>query len=67
MTYYWFNREEILQKSEEQYHNCAGKENAAEYYIANKDVLKEKPVNRYRNLSDEENEAKRQYSRKIGT
>ena len=42
MSYYWFNREEVLQKAEEKYHNCDGKEKAAEYYQTNKDVLKEK-------------------------
>ena len=40
----------MLQKGEEKYHNCGGKEKAAEYYQANKDVLSEK-------------EAKRQYNR----
>ena len=50
MSHYWLNREEVLQKAEEKYHNCGGKKNAAEYYIANKDVLKEKTRNKYRNL-----------------
>ena len=63
MSYYWFNREKVLQKAEEKNHNCFGKEKAAVYYIANKDVLKEKAKNRYRNLSEEEKQAKRQYSR----
>ena len=63
MSYYWFKRDEVLQKTEEKYHNCCGKEKAAEYYQMNKDVLKEKARNKYRNLSEEEKEAKRQYSR----
>ena len=42
MSYYWFSREEVLQKAEEKYHDCGGKEKAGEYYIANKDVLEEK-------------------------
>ena len=62
MSYYWFNRE-VLQKAEEKYHNCGGKEKAAEYYRTNKDALKEKARNKYRNLSEKEKEAKRQYSR----
>ena len=53
----------MLQKAEEKYHNCGGKEKSAKYYIANKDVLKEKARNKYKNLSEEEREAKRQYSR----
>ena len=63
MSYYQFNREEVLQKAKEKYSNGDGKEKAAEYYIANKDVLKEKARNRYRNLSEEEKEAKRKYSK----
>ena len=30
MSYYWFNKKELLQKAEEKYHNCGGKEKAAE-------------------------------------
>ena len=59
MSYYWFNREEILQK----YHNEGGKEKAAKYYQKNKDILKERAKNRYRNLSEENKEVKRQYIR----
>ena len=40
MDYYWFNREELLQKAKEKYDNCGGKQKAAEYYKINKDVLK---------------------------
>ena len=32
MSYYWFNRQEILQKAKERY----SKEKAAEYYLKNK-------------------------------
>ena len=32
MSYYWFNREEVLQKAEKKY----SKEKAAEYYLQNK-------------------------------
>ena len=39
MSYYWFNRKELLKKAKEKYHNYVGKEGAAEYYIANKEVL----------------------------
>ena len=61
MSYYWFNRQELLQNTKVKYHNDGGKEEAAEYYIANKDVLKEKARNKYRNLSEEKKEAKREY------
>ena len=53
----------MLQKAEEKYHNCGGKERAAKYYQTNRVVLKEKARNKYRNLSGKENEAKRQYRR----
>ena len=50
MSYYWFNREEILQKAKERY----SKEKAAEYYLQNKKVITEKSKKRYKNLSKEE-------------
>ena len=37
MNYYWFNRQEILQKAKEKY----SKEKAAEYYAQNKEAIKE--------------------------
>ena len=36
MSYYWFNRQEILQKAEEKY----SKEKTAEYYARNKVLWK---------------------------
>ena len=39
MSYYWFNREEVLQKAKEKYGNCGSNEKFAEYYRMNKDVL----------------------------
>ena len=36
MNYYWFNRQEILQKAKEKY----SKEKAAEYYKQNKEAIK---------------------------
>ena len=47
MSYYWFNRKEILQKAKERY----SKEKAAEYYLKNKELIKEKSKIRYKNLS----------------
>ena len=44
MNYYWFNRQEILQKAKEKY----SKEKAAEYYLQNKEAIKEKSKNRYK-------------------
>ena len=41
MSYYWFNRQEILQRSKERYY----KEKAAAYYSQRKEAIKEKSKN----------------------
>ena len=41
MSYYWFNRKEILQKAKVRY----SKEKAADYYLQNKEEIKEKTKN----------------------
>ena len=60
MSYYWFNRKEILQKAKERY----SKEKAAEYYLKNKKAIKEKSRDQYRNLSKEEKDNIKEYQRK---
>ena len=62
MSLYRFNRQELLQKVKDRYHNGGGKKESTEYYIANKDVLKGKAKKKYKNLSQEEKEAKRDSS-----
>ena len=59
MSYYWFNRQEILQKAKERY----SKEKAAEYYKQKK-VIKEKSRNCYKNLSEEEKNKIKEYQKK---
>ena len=49
MSYYQFNRQEILQKAKERY----SKDKAAEYYLQNKEAIEEKATERYENLSQE--------------
>ena len=44
MNYYWFNRQEILQKAKENY----SKEKAAENYKQNIEAIKEKSRERYK-------------------
>ena len=63
MSYYWFNRQELLKKAKEKYNNKGGKEKAAKYYQDNKEAIKEKARNKYKNLTEEEKELKRQYSK----
>ena len=57
MIYYWFNRQEILQKAKERY----SKEKPAEYYKQNKEVIKKKSRNCYKNLSEEERNKIKEY------
>ena len=60
MSYYWFNRQEILQKAKERY----SKEKGAEYYAQNKEAIKEKSGEHYKNLSQEEKDKIKGYQRK---
>ena len=60
MNYYWFNRQEILQKARAKY----SKEKAAEYYKQNKKTIKEKSRERYNNLSQGEKDKIKEYQRK---
>ena len=60
MSYYRFNRQEILQKVKERY----SKENAAEYYFKNKEAIKEKTREQYKNFSQEEKDKIKEYQKK---
>ena len=60
MNYYWFNRQEILQKVKEKY----SKEKAAEYYKQNKEAIKEKSKEHYKNLPQQEKEEIKEYQKK---
>ena len=60
MSYYWFNRQEILQKAKERY----SKEIAAEYFLKNKEAIKEKARDLYINLSQEQKNKIKEYQNK---
>ena len=60
MSYYWFNRQEVLQKAKERY----SREKAAEYYAQNKVAIKVKSRVSYKNLSQEEKDNVKEYQRK---
>ena len=60
MSYYLFNRQEILEKAKKRY----SKEKTAEYYLQNKEVIKEKARNHYKNLSEEEKNKIKGYQKK---
>ena len=60
MSYYWFDRQEILQIVKERY----SKEKAAEYYVQNKEAINKKSRGRYKNLSQEQKDKIKEYQRK---
>ena len=60
MSYYHFNRQEILQKAKERY----SEEKAAEYYLKNKEAIEEKSRERYKILSQGEKDKLKKYQRK---
>ena len=63
MSYNRFNRQELLQKAKDRYHNCGGKKKAAEYYLENSRVFFKKAQNKYESLAEEEKEPKRKYEK----
>ena len=63
MSYhYWFNREELLKKACDKYHNKGGKEKAALYYQKNKEMIKKREKDRYRSMTVIERNAKKRKS-----
>ena len=58
MSYYWFNRQNLLQKAKDRYHDDGSKEKAAKYYLEKEEALKEKARNKCRNLSKEKKKQK---------
>ena len=60
MNYYWFYRQEILQKAKEIY----SKEKAVEYFAQNKEGIKEKSRESYKHLMQEEKDSIKEYQRK---
>ena len=65
MNYYQLNRNRLLEKAKDRYHNGCGKEKAAKHYSGNKKVFREKIRNQYRNLPKEVKEAKRAYGKNV--
>ena len=60
MSYYWFDRQKILQKAKEKY----SKEKATGYYLQNKEAIKEKSTERYKHLSQVEKDKIKEYQKK---
>ena len=63
MSYYWFNRKELLEKAHKKYHKDSGKEQAARHYKENREAIKKKAREKYKHLSKEEKDKKREYQR----
>ena len=65
MSYYWFNRENLLKNAWNKYHNKGGKQKAAEYCKKNADVIKFEARNKYKNVRKikKEKKKKRKYQR----
>ena len=59
MSYYWFNRQEILQKAKGKY----SKEKAAEYYTQNKEAIKGQSREPYKNFSQKKEDKIKEYQR----
>ena len=60
MSYYWFNKQEILQKAKKKAYS---REKAADCYLQNKETIKEKARGRYRNLSEKEKNKIKDYQK----
>ena len=60
MSYYWCNRQEILQKAKERY----SKENAIEYYFQIIEGIKGNSRECYKNLSQEEKDKIKEHQKK---
>ena len=60
MNYYWFNRQDVLQKAKGNYSRAK----AAQYYKQNKEAIKEKSREHYKNLSQEEKDKIKEYQKK---
>ena len=50
MDYYKRNKEAILKKAYDKYHDGGGKEKAKKYYTENKEVIKKRERIRYRKM-----------------
>ena len=48
MSYYKKNRDVLLKKAHDKYHNGRGKEKARKYYIVNKEEIKKTERKRYK-------------------
>ena len=62
MGHYWKNREELLKKAHDKYHNKGRKERGKKYYLENKEEIKKKERLTYLFMPEDEKSAIRQRS-----
>ena len=64
ISFYKKNREVLLKKAYNKYHNKGGKEKPAKYYQENKkEEIKKKERNKYKNMSEDEKNVIRERSK----
>ena len=63
-AYYYENRDKLLRKAHDKYHNKGGKERAKKYYQANKEEILKKERLKYRFMPEDEKHVIRQRSLK---
>ena len=66
MSYYWFNRKELLEKAHKNYHKESEKEQAASYYQRNKEAIKKKASEAYKNCQKKK-KTEKENIQEIGT
>ena len=59
MTYYQFNRQELLQKAKDRYHNVETKRELVNIILKIRKFYKKMQKNKYRNLSEEKKRSKK--------
>ena len=59
MRYYVDNRDKILKKAYDRYHNRGGKKKSAKHYRKNADLLKYEANMKYKNMSKKEKDKKK--------
>ena len=61
-TYHWKNRESLLKKAHDKYHNKGGKQRTKKYYQENKEEIKKKERLKYWFIPEDGKEVIRQRS-----
>ena len=63
MSYYWFNRDELLKKAHKKYQKEGVKERTSDYYQRNKETIRNMARNKYKNLSFEKKKRKKVFKK----